>query len=99
MQLPYILVLSLACILPKDKIHCPINDMRVAVKCSEAKFVEEIFRKHGLKVIYKNDRGNLGYIEDRFIIVAQWQNEVRTYKTVKELFFHLARRKEVLRIY
>lgn len=89
------IILSISLMVPTDKIQCPSTDIRIAVVTKNTKLVETIFKQHGLKINHSfrwREDGNCT------TVVGQWQKE-HTYKQARDLFFELAKQKEVLRIY
>lgn len=83
----------LLAILPTEKIQCRTTDLRVAVECTDDKLVKTLFEKHGLK--HKWDVEKSSFI----LVVGEWKNKNPKYNEARDLFFDLAKRKEVLRIY
>lgn len=88
------LIIFLLLYVPTDKILCPSGDTRVAVVAKNPKVVENILKKHNLKVLYSYKWSD----SDNYTTVGQWQKE-HTYKQARDLFFELAKQKEILRIY
>ena len=88
-----ILALTLVAV-PTDKIQCNTDTTLVAVECVNAALVKKIFDQHGFEYRFENT------IEKRLLVVGRWpKNKHATYKQTRDLFFDLAKRKEVIRIY
>lgn len=92
----YVLILSIACLVPTDKIECKVDDHRVYVQCLNTEPIKNIFIKHGLKVYWSTKKWKNDKV---YIVAAEWKNQNKTYEQARALFFELAKRKDVLRIY
>lgn len=90
---PIILALTLFAV-PTDKIQCKTDITLVAVECTDIQLVRNIFEKHGFEYRFETK------ISKRLIVVGRWpKNKNTTYQQARDLFFDLAKRKEVIRIY